>query len=559
MKSLRKIAAAVAVGLTAATGAFAQDQCSQYMNGKVEFPFHNAFISGRDFTIEAWVRNTTEPLGELDVFSRIDPGGTENKFLRVHGDGSVSAMYQNLLPAPLTTPAGLLPFDQDWHHLAFVVDDTHSLASIYVDGVQSVVYGLAPGNVGNAIGLPALIANDGVSGWQITELRVSCAPRYDQVVHVMDESWVSDADTVLLLHFDEPAGSLTVSDQSANAMLGSVQGTVLFGLSGMHGDADGEGLLDDDELAFGTLPFDRDSDDDGLSDFIEFDAVYAFGPTDMLVPDSDGDGIQDGTETGEAVGELAEPAFGIAGSDPLLFVPDGDAGLTVTDPTDLDSDDDGFLDGEEDLDFNGVAAATELDAAKADTDGDGVQDGTESSLTTAGPFTDPLVFVPDADPLTTTDPLNPDTDGGSPWDGPLSDGKEDLNFNGAYEPALGEFDPLHPADDHFRLDIPLLISGEPFTIDVMDARPFATVYTLYTRHGWGPTYIPDIDLSVRLDPMFGRYDFPIQANANGDAVHFDTLPPIGSGFAIFYQAVEIYPGPTGLSYRLSHSRSVVVL
>ena len=37
-------------------------------------------------------------------------------------------------------------------------------------------------------------------------------------------------------------------------------------------------------------------------------------------------------------------------------------------------------------------------------------------------------FVPDADPLTTTDPTNPDSDG----DG-LSDGEEDINKNGAVD------------------------------------------------------------------------------------------------------------------------------
>ena len=60
--------------------------------------------------------------------------------------------------------------------------------------------------------------------------------------------------------------------------------------------------------------------------------------------------------------------------------------------------------------------------AEADPDGDGPATGT-----------DPAVFVPDADPLTETDPLLADTDGGG-----VPDGEEVL--------ADGT-DPLDPADD----------------------------------------------------------------------------------------------------------------
>jgi len=527
------------------------------MNGKIEFPYHTAFISGRDYTIEAWLRTCPNPAGDFEVYSRIDPGGTENKYLRVYADGSVAGMYQDLLGAELRTNPGVLPFDQAWHHVAFVIDDGPDLASVYVDGAQTETFPLAPLNVGNAVGLPATVGG-GATGWQVSELRVSVVARYDALTHVIDESWISDADTVLLLGFDEPAGATVVSDGSSHAMLGTVIGDVYFGLTGLHGDADGEGLGDDDELLLGSSPFDRDSDDDGVDDFVETDAVYAFGQTDLLTPDSDGDGIQDGTELGVVDGVAGDPVLDILGTDLGLFVPDADGGATVTDPTDLDSDDDGFEDGQEDLDFNGAASATELDAAKVDTDGDFIQDGTESSLTVPGPFTDPAVFVPDADPATQTDPLDPDSDGGSPWDGPLTDGKEDLNRNGAYEPGLEELDPLHNADDHFQLSIPYLVSGQPYSIVAWEARPFSTVFVLYTRHGGGPSYIPSIDLSVGLDPLYGRYDFPLHADAGGDAVHFATLPEIGTGFPVFYQGVEIASTPTGLSFRLSYLNSVLV-
>src|SRR5204862_339878 len=82
-------------------------------------------------------------------------------------------------------------------------------------------------------------------------------------------------------------------------------------------------------------------------------------------------------------------------------------------------------------------------------DGDGIQDGTELGITVGvpdpdgpGPLlgTDPLAFVPDADPLTTTNPLKADTDnGGTP------DGVEDFNKNGKVD--AGECNPNLGADD----------------------------------------------------------------------------------------------------------------
>jgi hypothetical protein len=94
-------------------------------------------------------------------------------------------------------------------------------------------------------------------------------------------------------------------------------------------------------------------------------------------PDSDGDGIPDSIETL----------------------------VTNTDPLDDDTDDDGILDAGEDTNQNGVLDPGETSPVLADTDGDGIQDGTELGLTTAqGNDTDLLVFQPDLDPGSNTDP-----------------------------------------------------------------------------------------------------------------------------------------------------------
>lgn len=105
-------------------------------------------------------------------------------------------------------------------------------------------------------------------------------------------------------------------------------------------------------------------------------------------------------------------------------------------PFDADSDDDGILDGHEDVNANGQVDPGETDPCNPDSDGDFIQDGTELGFTgeDIGPDTDEEIFQPDLDPDETTDPLNPDTDGDG-W----PDGDEDSNFNGRTDE--GESDP----------------------------------------------------------------------------------------------------------------------
>jgi len=130
-------------------------------------------------------------------------------------------------------------------------------------------------------------------------------------------------------------------------------------------------------------------------------------------------------------------------------------------PLDQDCDDDGLIDGNcfsgdlsgqdsrviasgecvgscatEDLNNNGLVDFGETDPRLFDTDGDGISDGVERGLVEPPipEATDPLVFVPDTDPSTTTDPTKPDTDG----DG-IPDGVEDSNHNGQIDE--GETDP----------------------------------------------------------------------------------------------------------------------
>jgi len=127
-------------------------------------------------------------------------------------------------------------------------------------------------------------------------------------------------------------------------------------------DTDGDGLPDLVEADWCTDPYDADTDDDGISDGAEdenHNGVADPGETHPCRTDTDGDGLQDGTES-----SITEPVEDPDGDGPLLgtntdvFVPDADP-FTGTDPTDDDTDDDGFTDGQEDTNYNGRLDAEE--------------------------------------------------------------------------------------------------------------------------------------------------------------------------------------------------------
>ena len=129
-------------------------------------------------------------------------------------------------------------------------------------------------------------------------------------------------------------------------------------------DLDNDGLINAIEdtnnngvQSIGETDFrDADSDDDGLLDGAEdinANGVFDDGETDPLKPDTDGDGIQDGTESGIDTPVIAFGGlWSIAGTDTGIFIPDLDT-ATTTDPTETDTDEDGFTDGQEDLNANG--------------------------------------------------------------------------------------------------------------------------------------------------------------------------------------------------------------
>ena len=260
-------------------------------------------------------------------------------------------------------------------------------------------------------------------------------------------------------------------------------------------DSDGDMLPDYLEIQLGSDAFDKDSDDDGLSDSEEDlngNGMVERFETDPRNPDTDYDGIPDGVEIGRTTGIPARGTIG--GTNPQLFKGDvdpstktnplifdtdrdglgdgsedknanGRVDVDESDPknpdtdadglldgfevrlgsstVDLDSDDDGIADNDEDKNLNGVHEEAETNPGATDTDGDGVADGIELGVLAGIPDPDgdgPLkgtaqdLFKPDTDPTVNSNALLWDSDG----DG-LSDGEEDANRNGAVDPGETHF------------------------------------------------------------------------------------------------------------------------
>ena len=254
--------------------------------------------------------------------------------------------------------------------------------------------------------------------------------------------------------------------------------------------------------------------------------------TDPLAWDTDGDGLNDGQEDGiDTIFWDGHGIPGVSGTDPGVFVPDYDP-LTTTDPLDLDSDEDGLADGFEDLNGDGAVSVGETDASQADSDEDALPDGLELGLTSGTLDTDGNVFVADADPQSTTDPLAADTDGGG-----VNDGIEDQNRDGGVD--TWETDPNLFSDESLAFYVSNLGPGLKVHFEIYNATPLTGIFPAYSLKGAGPTPTTlgiDVALSLPitvLDPFLSD----AYGRASIDSARVPASVPLD--LPIWLQAIEV--------------------
>ncbi|MDQ4127661.1 MAG: Ig-like domain-containing protein, partial [Actinomycetota bacterium] len=114
-----------------------------------------------------------------------------------------------------------------WHHVAYVDDSVQE--RLYLDGTLVASQANGNGDVGDSTGLAHVgaIFRDGAvrSGFvgYIDSLRISDVARYSgESFTAPTGDLATDADTLLLYNFNDPAGSTTVTDSSGNGRMGTL-------------------------------------------------------------------------------------------------------------------------------------------------------------------------------------------------------------------------------------------------------------------------------------------------------------------------------------------------
>ena len=268
----------------------------------------------------------------------------------------------------------------------------------------------------------------------------------------------------------------------------SANGFFQFGTSGPAPiDTDGDGKLD---------AVDQDDDNDGIADAQE----SSLG-TNPLLADSDGDGVQDGTELGFTQGTPDS----VGGN--TSFQPDADP-TTTTDPLSADTDGDGLTDGQEDPNLDGASPRSigstgtlgigETDPTLADTDGDGLSDGEEVALG--------------------TNPLDTDTDDGTVADGvevgqgtdPVNDPSDDVFSDNDGDGRPDNVDTDDDNDGILDVDEAAFgtnpLNGDTDGDGLQDGKEIGLTFAGPDSTGGPVSFSPDADPTTTTDPTLADTD-----------------------------------------------------
>jgi hypothetical protein len=313
-------------------------------NGTSQFytgPGAPAFVAGNgNRTVEAWILNLIAA-DEETIFTwgrRGGPDGSNASFN--HGlNGAFGAVGQ-WGAGPDIGWNGVENVKQgQWTYVVYTYDNVEQTIRVYADGVEANSEVLAAPLVTHAVDtqgrpLPFRVAsqNDangnptaGLRGsMSVAEIRV-----FDRVLDAtaIAANFTADQDKYGLIDYDSD-GLPTWYERQYGFPERTANGTA---------DPDTDGLTNVQEYEAGTNPTLPDTDGDGVNDGAEVNR--AAGATNPLLADTDQDGLSDLVETGD--GSFGGPND--TGTDPLLVDTDGDAfadGQEVfhnSDPTTLNS------------------------------------------------------------------------------------------------------------------------------------------------------------------------------------------------------------------------------
>ncbi|MCB1098452.1 MAG: hypothetical protein KDN22_22965, partial [Verrucomicrobiae bacterium] len=307
------------------------------------------FPAGQSFTVSAWVRADPHP---ADATKTIHPTiVSKGQWPNWSFDLELDQVIPISATQSITLERGGVGLEPDWehtrtrriddgrfHHVVAALDAQGDLLRVFLDGERVA----APN--------PSLFLLDdyrrgGSRGPRDPSLPLLIGK--DPALVGIENGWSGIIDDVAVWARalgDSEVLKIYESNRSIGALINP-------------GDTDHDGLEDSWEIRFGLeVGIDdgqMDPDRDGVSNLVEFARN-----TNPMIPDSDGDGLMDGFETGTGVWQSAQD--------------------TGTSPRNPDSDNDGRLDGAEHPSSPLAGANQASDPNKPDTDGDGVGDLAEA-------------------------------------------------------------------------------------------------------------------------------------------------------------------------------------